>query len=405
MTRRSGVLSFLAALAVITFLDRLCISVAGPRMQEDLHISTVGWGWILGAFVLSYGIFEIPTGALGDRRGHGRVLTRIVLWWSVFTSLTGASTSFAQLLVTRFLFGVGEAGAYPNLSGVIKRWFAQSEAARAQGVIWSASRLGGALAPLTAVPLIQTIGWRATFFVFGGIGIVWVLAWRRYYNDRYPASAHPANVPWSVILRSRQVWLIFAMYGCYAWGSWFFMAWFPTYLVRGAGFSEAEMGIFSSGPFLLGVAGNLVGGFASDRLVKRLGLRTGRRLVACSSLAVSAALILGMALTRSKPLIVVLASFGFGVMDLMLPTAWAVCMDIGQSYAGIVTGVMNSAGQLGGFLCTVAVGYIVRAEGYSAALFVIAAMLGVSIVLFSRIDPEKPILAAATGSDAAFSSA
>jgi MFS transporter, ACS family, glucarate transporter len=369
----------------------MCISVAGPRMQQELHISTVGWGWILGVFVLSYGIFEIPTGALGDRSGHGRVLTRIVLWWSVFTSLTGACTSFLQLLITRFLFGVGEAGAYPNLSGVLKRWFASSEAARAQGAIWAASRLGGALAPLTAVPLIQMIGWRSTFFVFGGIGIVWVVAWRCWYEEPKSFRSHSADVPWSVILRRRQIWLIFAMYGCYAWGSWFFMAWFPTYLVRGAGFSESEMGIFSSGPFLLGVMGNVAGGFASDRLVKRLGLRTGRRLVACSSLAVSAALILAMALTRSKPAIVVLGSFGFGVMDLMLPTAWAVCMDIGQSYAGVVTGVMNSAGQLGGFLCTVAVGYIVRAAGYSAALCVIAAMLAVSTVLFSRIDPEKSI--------------
>lgn len=360
-------------------------------MQQELHISTVGWGWILGVFVLSYGIFEIPTGALGDRSGHGRVLTRIVLWWSVFTSLTGACINFPQLLITRFLFGIGEAGAYPNLSGVLKRWFAQSEAARAQGAIWAASRLGGALAPLTAVPLIQTIGWRATFWVFGGIGVVWVLAWRRYYDDCYSPSSHPSNMPWAVLLRNRQVWLIFAMYGCYAWGSWFFMAWFPTFLVRGAGFSEAEMGVFSSGPFLLGVAGNLVGGLASDRLVKRLGLKTGRRLVACSSLAISAALVLAMAFTRSKPAIVVLASFGFGVMDLMLPTAWAVCMDIGQNYAGVVTGIMNSAGQLGGFLCTVAVGYIVRAAGYNAALCVIAAMLAVSTVLFSRIDPEKSI--------------
>ncbi|MBV9083544.1 MAG: MFS transporter [Acidobacteriaceae bacterium] len=394
MKKRTGVLLLLIALAIITFLDRLCISVAGPRMQDELHIDPARWGWILGAFVLSYGVFEIPTGALGDRLGQRRVLARIVLWWSVFTSLTGASRTFWQLLATRFLFGVGEAGAYPNASGVIARWFPPTERARAQGFVWAASRLGGALSPILVVPLLGVVGWRMTFVIFGAIGVVWVVVWRRFYRDALAPVDTPSHtdIPWGLILRSSQVWLIFVTYGCYAWGSWFYMAWLPTYLVRGAGFSESEMGIFSSFPFVLGVAGNVTGGFLSDRLVRKYGLKIGRRAVACSSLATSSLLIAGMAAVRNKTAIVVLCSLGFGVMDLMLPAAWAVCLDIGHEYSGVVTGIMNSSGQLGGFLCTVLFGYVIRASGsYTIPLFTIAGMVMTSAMLFSRIDPTQAL--------------
>src|SRR4051812_29417560 len=147
------------ALAIITFLDRISIAVAGPRIQEELHITPERWGWVIGAFVLAYGLFEIPTGALGDRIGQRSVLTRIVLWWSAFTCLTGAAMGFPSLVATRFLFGAGEAGAFPNASGVVVRWFSVNERARIQGYIWAASRVGGAISPLIVVPLQSIMGW------------------------------------------------------------------------------------------------------------------------------------------------------------------------------------------------------------------------------------------------------
>ena len=145
MKQRHILLVLLALLSVITFLDRLCIAVAGPRMQDELHIPPDRWGWVLGAFILSYALFEIPSGALGDRVGPRSVLTRIVLWWSAFASLTGTVSSFHLLVAVQLLFGMGEAGAYPNMSGVISRWFPVHERARAQGAVWGASRAGGAL--------------------------------------------------------------------------------------------------------------------------------------------------------------------------------------------------------------------------------------------------------------------
>ena len=133
MKQRQTVLLMLLALAIITFLDRISISVAGPRIQEELKLSPRQWGWVLGAFILAYGLFEAPTGAMGDRLGQRRILTRIVLWWSAFTSLTGAAMNFPVLLATRFLFGMGEAGAYPNISGALAHWFPATERARTQG--------------------------------------------------------------------------------------------------------------------------------------------------------------------------------------------------------------------------------------------------------------------------------
>ncbi len=410
MKQRHILLVLLASLALITFLDRLCIAVAGPRMQDELGIPPDLWGWVLGAFILSYALFEIPTGALGDRIGQRRVLTRIVLWWSAFTGLTGAASGFYPLAAVRFLFGIGEAGAYPNISGVISRWFPVLERARAQGYVWSASRIGGALAPVLVVPLMGAFGWRATFWVFGAVGCLWCVFWRLWFRDD-PAE-HPRmtqeelreigrpdvlsrQTPWRAMFRSRQLRLVVMMYGSYAWGSWFYFSWLPTYLTKGRGFSEGEMAVFSMLPFLLGATGSLAGGYLSDLACGKLGLRRGRRLVGAGSLSTAACLVAATGLTSNKTTAVVLLSVGFGVMDLMLPSAWAICLDIGGRHAGAVTGAMNTAGNLGGFLCTVIFGYIVdRFQSYELPLFMIAAMLLFSAVIFSRIDPSESMLPA-----------
>lgn len=399
LKNRRSILLLLIALALITFLDRIAISSAALRVQDELRLSPEQWGWILGAFVLSYGIFEAPTGAMGDRAGPGRVLTRIVLWWSVFTSLTGAARGFWQLLVTRFLFGAGEAGAYPNMSGVLARWFPISEHARTQGFIWAASRFGGALAPLIVTPLQASIGWRWAFAILGVVGAAWALLWHKSYRDDPPeavpssAGRDRAGTPWSPLLAAPQLRLIIVMYFCYAWGSWFYFAWFPVYLMKGAGFTESQMGIFAALPFLAGALGNIIGGAMGDRLVTRFGLRNGRRMCGAVSLAASSLLLTAMTLTRDHTSIVILSTLGFGVADLMLPCAWAICLDVGRANAGAVTGLMNTAGQLGGFLCSVLFGYVVAATGnYHAPVWIIATMVMIAALLFTRIDASRELI-------------
>ena len=166
MKYRPRVTGLLILLFAITYIDRVCISVAGPRMQADLGIDPIGWGWVTAMFTLSYCLFEIPTGALGDHIGPRRVLTRVVLWWSAFTSLTGAVSNYYLLLITRFCFGAGEAGAFPNASIVVSRWYPPSQRASMSGVLLMASQIGGAIAPLVVVPIQIRYGWRASFIVF-----------------------------------------------------------------------------------------------------------------------------------------------------------------------------------------------------------------------------------------------
>jgi MFS transporter, ACS family, glucarate transporter len=402
VNKRHSVLALLASVSVITFVDRLAIAVAGPAVQHDVHLTPVKWGWVLSSYVIANTIFEIPSGALGDRYGQRAELTRIAAWWSIFTALTGWCRTFWQLFLTRFLFGVGAAGAYPNAAGVIPRWFPRQERTRSQGVVWAASRLGAALAPLTLVPLQARFGWRAVFWILGGLGLVWAVAWRTWFHDR-PAdqpgitqgelaelgqtgeSQH--SVPWRKLLALRQLWLIAAAYGFYGWASWFYFSWFPTWMVNGAHISLSRMGIVASFPFLLGIICNLVGGFLSDRLVECYGMRAAYRWVTSACLAAAAALFVVLGLVHGLIPVVATFTLCFGVMDLMLPAAWAMCLNLGGKCGGTATAVMNTAGNLGGLLCTVVFGYVIRATGnYNLPLFGIAAVVLVSAALFSQVD-------------------
>ncbi|GAA4006148.1 MFS transporter [Sphingomonas humi] len=406
MKKRHAVLGLLAALSVITFLDRMAIAVTGPSIQKDLNINTEQWGWVLGAYVIAYAVFEVPSGLMGDTHGYRRELARITVWWSFFTAITAACRNFWQLAGARFLFGLGAAGAYPNMSGVLYRWLPARERARGQGIIWGASRFGGALAPLLLVPINQHFGWHGVFIVLGAVGFAWAIVWHRWFRDRPAdqpgispdevaeigaddAGGH-AGTPWRRLLALPQLWLIALAYFFYAFGSWFFFGWFPTWMVKGAGFTQAEMGVYASIPFLLGVLGNLAGGVLSDRLVTRLGMRRAYRLITATCLTATAVLLVALSVAVSKVAVVVLAGSAFMVMDLMLPSAWAMCMTIGGRFGGTATGVMNTAGNLGGFICSVAFGYVVAStNNYALPLQGVAAMVLLAALLFALVDCTK----------------
>jgi len=248
-------LFLLCLLAVITYLDRVCISVAGPRMQDALHISPEQWGWVGTVFLLGYALFEVPSGHLGDRLGARRILTRIVLWWSVFTAATGAVSGLPMLLGARFLFGAGEAGSFPNASVAISNWFAPATRGRAFGIFTMCSQLGGALSPLLVIPIQQAFGWRASFFVFGSLGVVWCGVWYWQFRD-YPAgpprgTAVRERTAWAPLLRDRNLRAIMGLTFGYVYTMSFYQTWFHTYLVRGRGFSEDALAL-SSLPYVLG---------------------------------------------------------------------------------------------------------------------------------------------------------
>ena len=409
MKRKNIILLLLVILGMVTFLDRINISVAGSSIMHDLALSPSEWGWVQSAFILSYGLMQIPMGALGDRYGHRRILALIVLWWSLFTAFTGLAGGLASLLVIRFMFGIGEAGSSPCSTGVISRWFEKDEVGKAQGYVWAASRMGGALTPFVVIPVMMWVGWRSAFYLLGALGIVWAVVWYWYYRNPSGASASSAtsstsstsvtsqsggpSIDWGMLLRSRQMWLLCGMYFFYAFGSWFFFSWFPTFMELGRGFDKSELTYAVAVPFIMSMIGNIAGGHLTDRLSRKYGIKTGRKALGSTSLALSAVCMFLAAFIPGKMAVFIFLSLCFGIFDLMLPSAWALCIDLGKQHAGTLSGAMNTAGNIGGFCCGILFGELVQQSGnYNLPLYMIAVMLIVSAVLFAFVNPEKPII-------------
>jgi ACS family glucarate transporter-like MFS transporter len=404
---RYTVASLLILLFTITYLDRVCISVAGPRMQEAMRISPSGWGWVTGIFTLSYCIFEIPTGALGDRIGARRVLTRIVLWWSSFTALTGAVSSYPALLVTRFLFGAGEAGAFPNAGVVVARWFTPSQRGTMCGIFLMASQVGGALAPLLVVPMQMRYGWRAAFFVFGLLGVLWACVWYFWFRDSPAEKRNAATTrensatamshgthhkfPWRVALRSQSVRALLVTAFCYVYVFNFFQTWFHTFLVRGRGFSETGL-LLSVLPYVVAAGANLCGGLASDVFVRRIGAKNGRRVLGVGALTVAGTFITAAMITHQQLLTIVFLAVAYGGITFQQSGVFGVCLDIGHQHAGAVIGLMNTSSQVGGFVGAVAYGYLVeRFHSYDAPFVPMIGLLFLGALFWLRIDASQEL--------------
>jgi MFS family permease len=405
---RNRVLGLLSLLLVITYLDRVCISVAGPRMQEALHIGPVAWGWVTGIFTLSYAAFEIPSGALGDRIGPRRVLTRIVLWWSAFTSLTGLVTGYYPLLVTRFFFGAGEAGAYPNASVVVARWFPVQERGRALGITLMAGQLGGAFAPLLVVPIQVHYGWRASFYVFGILGVAWSAVWYRWFRDSpaekvgvtlaeveetrgLVAKAHH-KLPWGLALRSPNFWATMGVALCFVYTYYFFQSWFHTFLVKARGYDENDL-LLSSLPFFVAACANLTGGMVSNALVKKIGLKWGRCSIGVAGLGTAAICALAVMFTGQRLATMILLSLTYAGITFQQPIMFAVCLDIGGAFAGAMVGAMNTASQIGSLISSVLFGYLVGRYGsYDLPFIPMAALLAIGAWLWLKVDPAQPLV-------------
>jgi MFS transporter, ACS family, glucarate transporter len=404
---QNRVLWLLAVLSIITYLDRVCISVAGPRMQDDLQISPEAWGWVTGVFAISYGAFSIPIGALGDRFGPRRVLTWIVLWWSAFTTLTGPVSNYYLLLLMRFCFGAGEAGAYPNASAAILRWIPASRVGHAWGIVWMASQIGGAISPLVVVPIQAQYGWRASFYLFGILGVIWSVVWYRWFRDspgEKPGATmiEPAEIgatppqkgqplPWSTALRSGNLRCAMGIAACYVYGMYFFHSWFQTYLLRGRGFSEGEL-MLSAWPYVVGACANAVGGVTSDRLARTYGLKTGRRIVGVAGLGAAALFMTATVLTESGRLALIFLSLAYGGMTFQQPNLFAVALGMGRKHPGMVLGFVNTAAQAASLISSVAFGYIVKGYGsYDAPLIPMAVALFAGVLLWFRVDPTLDI--------------
>ena len=399
-------------LAIITYLDRVCISIAAPFIMDDLGLTVVQMGVVFSAFTLAYSLFEIPSGWLGDVMGPRRVLTRIVLWWSAFTMATGLAQGARSLILIRFLFGAGEAGAFPNAVRSFATWFPVRERGMANGVLFFGSRLGGALTAPLALFLVRQYGWRTSFAAFGTLGLVWAFVWFRSYRDRpadhpdiHPTeiawiaqdgdnpSAHaPRATPWRSLLASRNLYAICAMYFAFGYGLYFYFTWLPTYLLRELHFSLVTSGVFSSLPFVLAGAANLAGGWTTDRLARAGNLGSARVGVGAASFATCAGLVILSTVVGAPVAKAVLLALALASADFALGACWAVCLDVGAAHAGVVTGFMNTFGNLGGLVGPLVVSLMVEHwQSWTYPFYVTAAVYAMGAVAWLAIDPHRRV--------------
>ncbi len=415
---RFGVVGFCVALAVVTYLDRACIGVLSGDIRRDLGLSMQQMGFVFSAFTLAYAIFEIPSAWWGEKIGARKVLARIVAWWSVFTLLTAAVTGFKSMLAVRFLFGAGEAGAWPNATRVFSRWIPASERGRVQGVFFAGAHLAAGLTPPLVLLLAPVVGWRGVFLIFGCLGFAWSWSWLRWFRDRpadhpavnaaelahitggtvaAPSGQGPPSKLWGQLLRSPEVWLLSVVAFANGYGFYFVITWLPTFLAT-LGFSAATLAVYSGLPMIFAVPADLLGGVTTDCLARKLGLRLGRALVGGAAYAVAAtAMFVATRATDNPHAAAVLLAVAGGASMFALAASWATCIEISSEHSGLVSATMNTMGQVGGMLSPIVLALLVERSGAAGKwllpLQLIAGLYALAALSWLFINPRRRLSA------------
>jgi ACS family glucarate transporter-like MFS transporter len=409
---RYRVLGLTVLLAMVTYLDRVCISKLAPEIRRDLGLDMVQMGWVFSSFALAYALFEIPTAWWADRAGTRTVLTRIVIWWSSFTIVTAAAFNYGSLLVIRFLFGAGEAGAWPCVARTFSRWIPRRERGTIQGIFFAGAHLAGGLTPLLVVALLPYLHWRTIFVSFGVLGFLWAAAWYAWFRDdpaQHPAvnaaelerivaerpvdAGHASGWPyWRRLMRDRNVIALCIMYVPNSSMFYFCITWLPTYLKERHGFDAAALGFLSGLPLLLSVVSDLFGGVVTDKVAARFGLRTGRCVVGAVAYLVAGFALFVAAASPTPVVAALLISVATAASMFTLGAAWGTCIEVGRDHAGVVSAAMNTAGQIGSLLCPLVVAYSVKwFANWSVPLYLLGFLFLAGVVCWLIIDPRKPV--------------
>jgi MFS transporter, ACS family, glucarate transporter len=444
-------IAWLFVLSAVAFLDRVNMSVAGPRMIADYHLTDVQFGLLSTALLFGYMLLQTPAGWLADRWGSRRVLTGGVIWWGIFTALTAAvpamyATAFATLLLARFLLGAGEAVMYPTSSQFVARWIPTHERGLANGLIFAGVGVGSAASPPLVTYIMIHHGWRYSFwmcaFIGLAVGVVWFLA-SRDTPERHPwvssselaairsgltfgtlspasaparspsvssaasgagldpslgshsnpgPSATRTSVPWATILSHSSLWAITLSYFCYGYVAWIFFAWFYVYLARVRGMNLKSSAFYGTLPFFAMAIGCAVGGLLADLLTKRISRRAGRCGVAVFGIALTAVFLAFGSTVSSAPLASVILAGGAGALYLSQSSYWAISADIGGRFSGSVSGFMNMGAQLGGAVTSFLTPYIAQHFGWSASFLVAAALSVLGSLAWLLVNPTRPLV-------------
>lgn len=421
---RYGVLFFLCSMAMLLYIDRSCIGVAASAMQEELKIDKDRWSYVLIAFALSYSLFEVPTGHWGDRYGSRGVIARIVVFWSVFTALTGVVGGLLSLIVVRFLFGAGEAGAFPNAALVLTKWFPVEQRGRVRGMITTVSMLGAAAAPPVATFLMKAVGWRMTFLVLGVVGAVWSAAFYWWFRDRpadhpgvneaerrlidptegaaAPPAVHHEPIPWGIVVTSPNVWFLGTIMMVSATYFYLQFQWYPLYLKEARNVGDQTSAWMNMVVMLGGAAGCVLGGLMTDAVMNRTEERKwSRRLYGGGLLLLSSTSVSLVALTDDPWVATLGSSASLMFLQMSMPTWWTVVAEISGKHGASMWGLMNSMGGIGVMGSTRLIGWYVNHREklqykgravYDPLYLMMAGLFLVGVCLWLFIDPTRSVV-------------
>ncbi len=408
------ILGLLFSISVVTYIDRVNISVTARQMMPALGLTDQQMGWVFSAFVVGYALFQIPGGWLSDRWGVRIVLTVALIWWSCFTAWTAvAATSFlaaplgivGALALIRFLLGIGEAAALPTFNRAVTDWLLPHERGLGIGTAIGGIGVGAALTPPLTAWIMVNYGWQTAFYLSSGLGIGLAAVWWFLAADR-PAS-HPwltssvepivavsaprpqTSIPWKQLRQTSTVWWLMLSYGCLGYVAYVYMSWFYLYLVNERGFSVLRGGLFAAAPFLAILLFCPFGGWVTDRLAARHGVTRGRRMVGMAGMGLAGLSITMGALVESPYLAITSLSFGAGWLYFTIGAYWSSISDLSPAHAGSLSGLMNMGANLGGAISPTLTPWIAQQWGWPASLGLAAFMALLGGLLWLRINPEE----------------
>lgn len=401
------------AATAINYIDRLNLSLAAPFMQKELHISPREMGLIFGAFFWTYGIMQLPMGWLVDRLGPKRLYAFATTWWSVFTAGTVLGRGLVSLFGMRLLLGMGEAGAYPCNAKVTALWFAPKQRGWATAIFDSGSRVGAALSFPLVSHLILWFGWRMAFVITGALGLAWVVVWLLLYRDPTAAEARAIgslaaeaprerigrdhlHIPWSHLFRYRTVWGMMIGFACLNFVIYFFITWFPTYLVQARGFSLSKMGKLGMLPATCAIFGGWIGGFASDFLYRR-GFSLSAARKTCLVFGMLFSSVIGVAaFVNSDTLALALLCISYASLAFTGASVWCLPADVAPSaaYVASLGGIQSCAANISGGVTTLLTGELLQITKGS---FVLPLTIGGGVAVLGSLSylflmgPIKPL--------------